>query len=87
MFLECIVAVTCPYCKYCYCYTHNAMPWPSDECWWSSGTEGEAFMGRKSVGAVKGETNMNPNQSGVLSNCTLLSGVYDTILLSAHQQA
>jgi hypothetical protein len=43
MFLECIVVVTCPYCKYR--YTRNAMPRPSEECWWSDGTEGEALMG------------------------------------------
>jgi hypothetical protein len=41
--LECIIEVTCPYCKYH--YTRNATPWPSEECWWSGGAEEEAFMG------------------------------------------
>jgi hypothetical protein len=42
MFLECIIAIICPYCKYS--YTHNTMPGPSEEWWWSGGAEGEAFM-------------------------------------------
>jgi hypothetical protein len=43
------------------------MPQPSEECWWSNGAKREAFMGCcvdcKDVGAVKRETNVNPNQA------------------------
>jgi len=38
MFLECRVAVTCPYFNYH--HAHNAMACPSEECWWRGEDEG-----------------------------------------------
>jgi hypothetical protein len=42
------------------------------------------FVDREGVGAVKRETNMNPNQGQVLSMCMLLSHVHNAILLHTH---
>jgi hypothetical protein len=79
-FLECIVVVTCPYCKYH--YTLNAKPWPSEDCW-RSGRAEEVVRDCEGVGSVKRETNVNPNQSRVLSKCMLLSHVHDVNVLRA----
>jgi hypothetical protein len=35
-----------------YRYTHNAMPQPSEECWWNGGAEGEAFMGSALIASL-----------------------------------
>jgi hypothetical protein len=74
--LECIVAVTCLYCKYCCC--HSTFPQPSVECV----GEGVGLRGMYlwvvcwswgRGGAVKREPNVNQNQSRVLSKHMPLS--------------
>jgi hypothetical protein len=84
IFLECVVAVTCPYYKYCYALTPRLGQ--VRNVGGVAGLKGSIYglcVDRKGVGAVKRGMNMNPNQRKVLPKCMLLLRIHDAILLRA----